>query len=100
MHTSRDPGRPEVAHPDGLSDREVVELASAYYEDGTVRSLLERAGIRVERQPVWSGSPLLYWRHLSRLLALGLAVDGRQRLLRAASSDFPGNRVFASDARR
>lgn len=78
-----------------LRECELAALAAAYYEAATARSLLERAGVEVERQPTWAGTPLTYWREVGRLMAAGLAVDGRGRLLRAATRDFPANPVFA-----
>ncbi len=84
---------------DRLSEDEVDALARAFHRASQVAALLERAGIDRSRQPSWTAQTSLeFWQEIDNLLSLGILVDGRRRILDAASRAYPANPIFAAAA--
>ncbi|CAO5244860.1 toll/interleukin-1 receptor domain-containing protein [Frankia sp. AgKG'84/4] len=80
---------------DGLTDDEVAALARAFHRPSSATTLLDRAGLDRSEQPTWSAhTSLEFWREIGTLLDVGLLVDGRRRILAAASQSYPVNPVF------
>lgn len=80
---------------DGRSfrDKYAIEFAKRFTTQGQVAYLLETAGVDIALVAPFGGAPLEYWRNLLVSLDQGLAVeDGIERLLAAASKQYPGSR--------
>ncbi|ADP81030.1 hypothetical protein FraEuI1c_3005 [Pseudofrankia inefficax] len=79
----------------GLSVVEVAEFAEVFADVVAARVVLESAGLVRSRHPGWT-TAVEFWSEAGRLLAAGVVVDGRARLMGVAAGLFPGNEVFAA----
>jgi len=80
--------------PEDLTPEEVQELARVLSDEALARQVLDTAGIGRDRQPVWAVSSGVFWHTLALQLKAGVVVDGRRRVLTAALSHYPANRVL------
>lgn len=90
-------GRGGGRAPETLSQTEAKALAAAFGAGPEARLLLVAAGLPPDRVPTSSADASLFWAAVSELLANGVLIDGRRRVLAAAAARFPANPYFAAD---
>ncbi len=92
---ARQPAPPQP-RPERFTGAEVSELASVFHQAHAARQILAAAGLPADRQPVWSVALTSreFWTEVDVLLAAGVLIDGRRRVLAAAARLFPANPVF------
>ncbi|OAA26872.1 hypothetical protein UG55_101152 [Frankia sp. EI5c] len=79
-----------------LSDSELRELSKVYHRGNIASSLLRRAGIARNVQPVFDSTSLDFWRAVDESLADGrVGPEVAGRILALAREEYPGNPVFA-----
>ncbi|OHV73983.1 FxSxx-COOH system tetratricopeptide repeat protein [Pseudofrankia sp. BMG5.36] len=87
--------RSGVALEAGLSRAQVEALAERLAAPGLARQVLAEAGIHRADLPWNPQNPRSFWTAVSDLLADGVAVDGRARLLAVLGTRYPGEPLFA-----
>ena len=84
---------------DNLSSEELRELARTLPPGPAARSVLNSACFPAEHIPASSGlASIEFWELIGAALTAGLVPSGRRRLIDAAHSRFPANRVFGAAA--
>nr|WP_157734850.1 FxSxx-COOH system tetratricopeptide repeat protein [Pseudofrankia inefficax] len=82
-----------------MTPEEIRALADVFADPVAAGQLVEAAGLARSRHPAWpAGGSGSFWSEVSRLLAAGALVDGRENLLAVAAALYPANAAFGTVA--
>lgn len=80
---------------EALTPEDLNALAETFGSGVSAVQLLEEIGLDRSQQPLEGVlSAVEFWREINRMLAAGIVLDGRRRLMAAASRRYPANTVF------